>query len=338
MNKISAGKIHYEILGLIGEGLSSQVYKAFRIDSEGWLRHRVALKVIKSRKNVQVLKMEFEKLIHVHSTHCVRVFGWENLPQGPALVLECIEGISLAFLLQEVMPSLEVQKEILRQLRLGINDLHQNGLVHGDLNLKNILIDNTGTVKLIDFGFASSKEVWAAPFFACPRVLEGGVPDADSDWYAFKKIADWMCQKGEGLSSSLSDESRCDAKDVLAQHVRTIKNCDSSETQILKKKFVEPPLSAFYSILLVMLLFILTLIPDNFAQQEDFVSFNVGADHWIQLSIQDLPPVFGPVIDLKLRQGDYKIWWKTAHEEKDQIYSLSDKTSFWLNRKAKSLK
>ncbi|MCB0378795.1 MAG: protein kinase, partial [Bdellovibrionales bacterium] len=95
MERVSGQAPIYEIQNLIGEGLTSCVYKAVRKDPRGWTAQKVALKVLKSKKDVHILKNEFEKLQRVRSKYCVKLLAWETLPQGPALVLELLQGLSL---------------------------------------------------------------------------------------------------------------------------------------------------------------------------------------------------------------------------------------------------
>ena len=168
MGKISTSQVYYEIQEKIGEGLTSEVYKAFRSDPNGWTRQEVALKIVKSRKSIQILKREFEKLLKIRSKYCVQVIAWESLPQGQALVLEFLNGLTLEKIERRGGLTKDLTCEVLSQSLLGLKALHRQGIVHGDLNLKNIIVTGTGVVKLIDFGFFSPvKNLWS---------LQGGLP------------------------------------------------------------------------------------------------------------------------------------------------------------------
>ena len=157
-HRIPSSTNYYETVEFLGEGLTSQVYKAFRIDSQGYTRQAVALKILKSKGYVQILRKEFEKLQKVESPYCVRVLAWENLKKGPALVLELIDGVSLQELLDFKELSSDLLPEIMAQVQRGLKSIHSCGLVHGDLSLKNILINRKGMVKLLDFGVLKNKK------------------------------------------------------------------------------------------------------------------------------------------------------------------------------------
>src|SRR4051794_23578137 len=120
----------YRLVQLLGEGLSSIVYKAFRTDSRKHSSQVVALKILKSQKDVQILKGEFEALLGITSPYCVSVLGWENFPQGSALVLEYVPGLSLEAFTRQHQLSRSIIDEITRQLQLGLAHLLQKGLCH----------------------------------------------------------------------------------------------------------------------------------------------------------------------------------------------------------------
>jgi serine/threonine protein kinase len=142
----------YEMHAHLGEGLSSRVVAATKRDADGFSEQSVVLKILKSETAVSWLQKEFEALRSVQSVNCVRVLGWESFAEGPALVLEQIKGPTLyemgrRFLLNEC----EID-EIAVQVERGLGDLHRSAIFHGDLSPKNILIDEDGVIKLIDFG------------------------------------------------------------------------------------------------------------------------------------------------------------------------------------------
>ena len=64
MKRIKSKNVYYEIEKQIGDGLTSEVYKAFRVDGQGWTKQPVALKIIKSKKDVRILKREFDGWVY----------------------------------------------------------------------------------------------------------------------------------------------------------------------------------------------------------------------------------------------------------------------------------
>lgn len=69
------------------------------------------------------------------------------------VVLDYVEGQSLAqWMRDNPKPHLEIVRQIVRQIALGLRAFHKKEMLHQDLRPENIMIDRTGTVKLIDFG------------------------------------------------------------------------------------------------------------------------------------------------------------------------------------------
>jgi serine/threonine protein kinase len=180
----------YKIERAIGDGMSAQVFKALRTDSSGIHHQIVALKVLKDRNELSRLGLEFEALTKVQSPHCVRVLAWENLRQGPALVLEWIDGITLFELAKlNALDSLLLM-EIETQIVLGLNALRSSGLFHGDLHPNNVLIDINGCVKLVDFGVYTPNrlEIRGVPSYLAPEIWKGEKASFESDLFSLKLI------------------------------------------------------------------------------------------------------------------------------------------------------
>ena len=78
---------------------------------------------------------------------------------------------------------------ILGSIYEGLRDLNKQGLCHGDLSLDNVLIDEKGHIKLIDFGRANyEQEVRGTPPFIAPEILQGVRSNFLSDLYALGVI------------------------------------------------------------------------------------------------------------------------------------------------------
>lgn len=148
---------HTEILEVLGEGLTSRVYRAIRKHRSLNVQQVVALKVLHSQEQIQSLKNEIELLLTVDSPYCVKLLGWEETSKGLAIVLEYLDGVSLEELCRWRALSLDQVDEIIYQIQEGLKELHKKQIVHGDISLKNIFITKEGCIKIIDFGF-SSKE------------------------------------------------------------------------------------------------------------------------------------------------------------------------------------
>lgn len=209
MQILESNKTFFQLTGVLGEGLNSCVYTAIRTDAQKTFKQKVALKILKSEKDVEAWRHEVDSLAKVDSLHCVRVLDFEWLNGKPALVLEWVDGLTLEQLHQRSTLSDDSLKEIALQIQQGLVDLHQSGLCHGDLNPNNVLISSKGGVKLVDFGLANtlrhSKQ--GTPAFMAPEVLLGNPPNFWSDLYSLGTLLKYLgLQNGDELKTLM--ESR----------------------------------------------------------------------------------------------------------------------------------
>jgi serine/threonine protein kinase len=182
--------IQFELFEMLGEGGQGSVYKALRRDRATGLKQTVAVKILHSKTAVELWQREFESLSRVRSKYCVRALSFERVGRRPALVLEYIDGISLARLGSSCALDARDAHEIAAQLEYALKDLHSFGVFHGDLSPQNILIDLDGGVRLLDFGLANSAPglVRLTPEFAAPERLRGEPVNAATDLFSLGRV------------------------------------------------------------------------------------------------------------------------------------------------------
>ena len=345
MKEIITSKVYYEIQEKLGEGLTSEVYRAFRSDPRGWTRQEVALKIIKSKKDIQILKKEFEQLLKVRSKYCVRVIAWERLQKGPALVLEFLSGLTLEKIHQSGNLTEDLIQEVLAQALLGLKALHREGLVHGDLNLKNIMVTREGVIKLIDFGFFQNGEqqTWVTPHFASKRVINGEHPKPGDDLYSLIQVEKLLLPSKEGKNSVLGSDpdkwSELDRKQMgskalrrrsLAKIVNALLSSPKlSGTQILHHPRISRLQRKFFPVFLMPIVLILVLTPWNSDSVENFGMLRVTGMKWIRFSINDLPYHYAP-LQMSLRPGRYQLKWTTNNGKKQREIQISSSKTFLL--------
>ena len=185
----------------IGQGLSSHVYEAQRIDSRGHTSQAVAVKITKSQDDIDGLKREFETLLQVQSAHLVKVFAWDNHGDESLLSMELIDGLSLADIFEANVLDLALIEEIITQMQEGLRALDAKGLKHGDVSLNNVLITRDGVVKLIDFANPDRMRdyIHGTPPYVAPEVWSGDTNTIESDLFALGMIR-------EDLISRLHDQ------------------------------------------------------------------------------------------------------------------------------------
>ena len=106
-------------------------------------------------KAIELLKREYELTLGLTHPHIIHIYAYEtDTPVGPAIVMEYVDGRTLAEYLAEKPASSALQR-IFEQLLAATVYLHKAGVIHNDLKPENILITRSNNdVRLIDFGFA----------------------------------------------------------------------------------------------------------------------------------------------------------------------------------------
>lgn len=108
-----------------------------------------------SAKAIELLKREYELTLGLTHPHIVHIYAYEtDTPVGPAIVMEYVDGCTLAEYLSDE-PTFSALQRIFDQLLSATDYLHKAGVIHNDLKPENILITRSNhDVRLIDFGFA----------------------------------------------------------------------------------------------------------------------------------------------------------------------------------------
>jgi Tol biopolymer transport system component len=145
----------YEIVSLLGVGGMGEVYRA----RDTRLNRPVALKVLPPRfaadpDRLARFNREAQALAALNHPNIAAVHTIEEATEPPTLVLELVEGITLADRIARGPLPLNDVLAISTQLMAACDAAHQSGIVHRDLKPANIKIRPDGTVKVLDFGLA----------------------------------------------------------------------------------------------------------------------------------------------------------------------------------------
>src|SRR6476620_10660443 len=150
---------YYEIVALLGAGGMGEVYRA----RDPKLQRNVALKILPSLTGLDPdrlarFRREAQVLAALNHPNIAAIYGFEDASDPPALVLELVEGATLAERLQEGPIPLQEALPIARQIAEALEAAHEQGIIHRDLKPANIKIRPDGTVKVLDFGLAKALE------------------------------------------------------------------------------------------------------------------------------------------------------------------------------------
>jgi Tol biopolymer transport system component len=148
---------HYEVIDLLGAGGMGSVYRALDLT----LGREVAIKALAhtfrgDSASLRRFEREARVLATLSHPNIAAIYGLEHFDGSPYLVLERVEGQTLAGrLLRGTMPIDETFK-VAEQIIAGLEEAHAKGIIHRDLKPSNVMLTPSGHVKLVDFGLAKT--------------------------------------------------------------------------------------------------------------------------------------------------------------------------------------
>ena len=172
----------YDITAQIGAGGMGEVYKA----TDTNLKRSVAIKVLPAAvagdaDRLARFQREAEVLAALNHPNIAAIYGLERSGAATALVMELVEGPTLADRIAQGAIPLDEALPIAKQIAEALEAAHEQGIIHRDLKPANIKVRSDGTVKVLDFGLAKAMEpagVMAAstsrsPTITSPAMMTG---------------------------------------------------------------------------------------------------------------------------------------------------------------------
>jgi len=186
----------YRIIEKLGGGGMGIVYKAQHIELERF----VALKMMnpalaQDDRYLRRFKEEARALAQLNNPNIVIVHDLLDTESGLFIVMEFVEGITLADKLLQVGPILyEEAMPIFKQALTAMGYAHQAGVIHRDIKPNNIMVTEKGTIKVMDFGLAKIQQgigltksgyTFGTPPYMSPEQVNGLINvDHRSDIYS----------------------------------------------------------------------------------------------------------------------------------------------------------
>ncbi|HMG63494.1 MAG TPA: serine/threonine-protein kinase, partial [Streptosporangiaceae bacterium] len=200
----------YELVARIGVGGYGEVWRG----TDSVLARPVAIKLLQAEHTVQPEAMMRFRAEARHagalSHPCIaHVYDYcePAAPDPPFLVMELVDGMSLAEVLTRGPMDVVRAMDVIGQAAAGLYAAHQAGLVHRDIKPGNLLISRAGPVKITDFGIAQAQVpaasgpvtmtgmVLGTAGYMAPERVEGNQATVASDLYALGVVA-WECLAG----------------------------------------------------------------------------------------------------------------------------------------------
>ena len=182
----------FEILSSLGEGGMGAVYRA----RDTKLNRDVAIKVLlpavaNDPERLARFSREAQVLASLNHPHIAAIYGLEDADPSAgsgragtkALVLELVEGPTLADRIAKGKIPLDEALAIAKQIAEALEAAHEQGIIHRDLKPANIKVRPDGTVKVLDFGLAkameptagSSPSISMSPTLTTPAMTQAGM-------------------------------------------------------------------------------------------------------------------------------------------------------------------
>lgn len=183
----------YEILGKVGAGGMSDVYKAKDLT----LGRFVAIKVLKAEFSEDInfvtkFRSEAQAAAGLEHPNIVNIYDVGSENGLHYIVMEYVEGITLkTYIEKKGQLSFKEAVSIAIQVGRGIEAAHNKNIVHRDIKPQNIMISTEGKVKVTDFGIARaatsntiSSDVMGSVHYSSPEQARNGFVDGKSDIYS----------------------------------------------------------------------------------------------------------------------------------------------------------
>ena len=227
----------YEILSALGSGGMGEVYRA----RDTQLQRDVAIKVLPAAlahdtERLARFEREARTLASLNHPNIAQIHGLEESAGTKALVMELVDGPTLADRIGKGGLPLDEALPIAKQIAEALEAAHEQGIIHRDLKPANIKVRDDGTVKVLDFGLAKltapggspgiEATVTQSPTITSPAMTMAGVilgtaaymsPEQAKGRAADKRSDVWAfgCVLFEALAGSRAFEGE-DVSDTLA--------------------------------------------------------------------------------------------------------------------------
>lgn len=342
----------YQNIVFIGEGLNSWVYRGNLGTVDGLVHAPHVLKVSKSTSEIQEFENIYRLISKVRSKYCPAVLGIKSFEGRKILIMDHVEGVSLAMMASLCEFDLYLIDEVIAQIQEALQDIHEQGVVHGDLHPNNILVDRSGRIQLIDYGLMQSRQFEGAPAYIAPELWNGEPVSKGSDYFAlamlYEDLLSWnhlgvrtVLELKRRAFNSLDEadlwrltnpmcrgpkpglKSSPDCRKRLASLVsKTIfgRSQNDKGTQVIRNAYQEAIVQLKKINIVLLLASVFACVPVSVPPKHEqiktkFAELRVQTLNWVQISLNGMTPQYAPVTIRTLSPGEIRLDWKTKNRK-----------------------
>ena len=236
----------YKLLEKIGEGGMGVVYAAH----DTHLHRTVAVKTLAedlyaNKEALHIFKEEAKILAQIRHPNLLTIHDVIQQPRRTSIVMEYIKGQTLAHILEAHPNGLEPMAalNLWMQLLAALAYLHRKNIIHRDIKPGNLMIDEDGIVRLMDFGLARSLEairqrstrIRGTPAYMAPEHIMGRELSCSSDLYS----------SAVAMYEAFCGRIPFDGNDIAFQHVHN----DPPHIRSIRSDIPEPIAQALHDCL-----------------------------------------------------------------------------------------
>lgn len=328
----------YCILTKIDEGGMGQVFKAMDTN----LERVVALKILPqkaTRKSAKRFKREATSNASLNHNNIVRIYDFGQLENLRYIVMEYVEGGTLADIIEKKIPIKQTCEIILKVLE-ALKYAHEKSIIHRDLKPANILINRQGKPIVADFGLARSLskdskitqagELIGTFSYMAPELLRGKQPSRQSDIYSLGIILYEMLTQRHPYGKDNSNKMTMIYR-IVNEEVTAPTKIDSKIPEDLAAiclKAIDKDAQQRYQNVNDMLLDIRKFMASNQIEESTLQQIKMGTEELIKLGTEELK-VLGS--HMKMGTQELRIKMKNNAERlRESFGKFGSKTKVWL--------
>jgi serine/threonine protein kinase len=199
---LDAGQVlrdRYVIESRLGSGGMGTVYRALDRSRNKYVDFdsQVAIKVLHQQTSghpevLAKLHREFFSAQELSHPTIIKVYELDLDYELPFFTMELIDGEALPKVMQRFSPRPLPRPYVLgiiREVGAGLAHAHDRRVIHGDMKPQNIMVTNSGEVRILDFGTSGESAAALTPAYASCELLEGLAPDSRDDLFALACLA-----------------------------------------------------------------------------------------------------------------------------------------------------